>query len=64
MGNVSPLQALGCVDWARYVCNSLHCKSQCCDQYVTCSIDTDAISVASSSSSDAPSLWNLWGAIK
>ena len=64
MGNVmSPLQALGCHDWAKYVFNSCHCKSQCCHESLACSVDTDEVSVASSDSQDK-SLWNHWGSIR
>ena len=47
MGNVNPLNALHCGAFAKYVCNACRCKSQCCDEAVICSIETDEVSVAS-----------------
>ena len=64
MGNVNPLNALHCGAFAKYVCNACRCKSQCCDEAVICSIETDEVSVASSTSSESrPGLHNLWGNI-
>ena len=64
MGNTNPLQALGCHAWAKYVCNACRCRSQCCDETFNCAIETDEVSVASSTSSEsAPGLHNLWGNI-
>ena len=62
MGNVNPLGALHCGAFAKYVCNAMKCKSQCCGETINCSIETDEVSVASSTSSDSrPVLHNLWG---
>ena len=63
MGNVNPISALGCHAWAKYVCNSMRCQSQCCAETVKCSIETDEVSVVSDTSSDKPGLHNLWGNI-
>jgi hypothetical protein len=39
------LDALSCVDCARYVFNSMHCESVCCDEANGCrmKVDTDMV---------------------
>ena len=50
--NMSGLRFLACDDYARYVFNSMHCRSKCSD-YCEWSLDTDMVEVTESESEDA-----------
>ena len=49
--NMSGLRFLACHDYARYVFNSMHCRSKCSDDYEW-SADTDMVSVTESETED------------
>jgi hypothetical protein len=44
------LNALACSDLYKYVFNSMRCKSDCCEHYLTCDCETDAVDIQSSDS--------------
>ena len=50
--NLSGLRFLACDDYARYVFNSMHCRSKCSD-CCEMDVDTDLVEVTESESEDA-----------
>ena len=55
--NMSGLRFLACSDYARYVFNSMHCRSTCNNREgvpcCTLDLDTDMVEVTESGSEDA-----------
>ena len=45
------LNTLSCKDWARFVCNSMHIRSRC-GEWCELELETDEVSIPSSSSSE------------
>jgi hypothetical protein len=44
------LNALSCSDLYKYVFNSMRCKSDCCEHYLTCDCETSEVDLQSNDS--------------